>query len=201
MKAEPSDADLVLSARAGEAAAFRLLYERYAPKLYGLCVRATGDRDAGRDLLQEIFLRAHRSLGQLREPERVREWLFAIAMNAIRAHRGSEKRRGELLERYEVELFRADPNGSESRSLRRELHIHAVREVLAEVSDSKEGVLLRRYYADEREPTTRELALELGMPPSTVTVTLMRARARIAKRLLAALVALDTDPLREGGGG
>jgi RNA polymerase sigma factor (sigma-70 family) len=186
------DATLVARARSGDAAAFRAIYDRYAPRLYGLCVSATGDRATGGDLLQEVFLQVHRHLAQLERPERLREWLFAIAMNAVRAHAGGEKRRHEVLQSYRQEPLsvRVEPEEA-AQPLLRELRIQVVRETIAQVKDPRERVLLTRYYADEREPTTRELAAELGMPPGSVTVTLMRARARIARRLFAALAALD----------
>jgi len=186
----PSDEDLVCAARRGEAGAFRAIYDRYAPRLYGVCVGRTGDRQSGCDLLQEVFLQAFRGLAGLRDPSRLREWLFAIALNAVRSHGAGEQRRRRLLGAYQPERVRVEPD-EEAQPLLRELRIAAVREVLGAVEDERQRLLLERYYGDTREPTTRALAAELGMPPSTVTVTLMRARAAVARRLVVALAALE----------
>jgi RNA polymerase sigma-70 factor (ECF subfamily) len=53
-------------------------------RLYGFCVRLTGDPSDAEDLVQETLLRAMRAYGDLREPSRAKGWLFAIATNTWR---------------------------------------------------------------------------------------------------------------------
>lgn len=53
-------------------------------RLYGYCVRLTGDPHDAEDLAQETLLRAVRSRTELREPARLKAWLFAIATNCWR---------------------------------------------------------------------------------------------------------------------
>jgi RNA polymerase sigma factor (sigma-70 family) len=187
--ASPGDSELVLAARSGDARAFRTLYERHAPRIYGVLAAATRDRTVAGDLLQEVFLQAHKNLGQLREPGRLREWLFAITMNQVRAHAGGQERERALRQTYQPERIREEP-GEAERPLLRELRIEAVRQAIAAVKDPKERLLLERYYGAAEQPTTRALASELSLPASTVTVTLMRARARIARQLMGQLATL-----------
>lgn len=52
--------------------------------LYGYCVRLTGNPHDAEDLVQETFLRAVRGRAELREPARLKPWLFAIATNRWR---------------------------------------------------------------------------------------------------------------------
>ena len=188
-EARSRDADLVRAAQGGDRAAFREIYDRYAPSLYGLCVRKAGSEAGGRDLLQDVFVRAYRNLAQLRAPERLREWLFSITFNAARSQAAGEDRWQRTREAYEPERVRALP-ADDTEPLLRELRIEAVREAIAQTRDPKQRLILSRYYTDEREPTTRALAQELGLPPSTVTVTLMRARAAVTRQILAALANL-----------
>ncbi len=63
----------------GDQAAFGELYDRYAPLVRAVCYDATGDLTEAQDLAQEVFLRAYRRLGSLREPDRVAPWLVGIA--------------------------------------------------------------------------------------------------------------------------
>jgi RNA polymerase sigma-70 factor (ECF subfamily) len=48
------------------------------------------------DLLQEVFLRVHRELSQLKEPDKLISWVFQIARHAIIDHYRSSERRREL---------------------------------------------------------------------------------------------------------
>ncbi|MBI2297770.1 MAG: RNA polymerase sigma factor [Armatimonadetes bacterium] len=76
---EISDAELVLSARAGDASAFRVLCDRYRPELRALGRRWFGDGWLAEEAAQEALLQAWRSLDELRDPALFGPWLFRIA--------------------------------------------------------------------------------------------------------------------------
>ncbi len=63
---------------------FADLAREHLDRLYGFCVRLSADSTEAEDLLQETLLRAMRAYGDLREPERAKSWLFAIATNVWR---------------------------------------------------------------------------------------------------------------------
>jgi RNA polymerase sigma-70 factor (ECF subfamily) len=87
---EPSDADLVARARAGQRTAFETLVRRYQKPLYFLCLRYVHDHDAAADLTQRAFIRALEKMAELRDPGIFRGWLFRIganlALNHLRDH-------------------------------------------------------------------------------------------------------------------
>lgn len=56
----------------------------YLDRLYGFCLRLTGDPADAEDLVQESLLRAMRAYDGMRDPTRAKGWLFAIATNAWR---------------------------------------------------------------------------------------------------------------------
>jgi RNA polymerase sigma-70 factor, ECF subfamily len=60
---------------------FADLLEANFGRLYGYCVRLTGDPHDAEDLLQETLLRAVRGRSALRDHGRTKAWLFAIATN------------------------------------------------------------------------------------------------------------------------
>ena len=69
---------------------FTRLYEEQQRAVHAFLRGRTGDREAARDLLQEVFLRAWRRADSWRglRPERQRAWVFAVARNlVIDAHR------------------------------------------------------------------------------------------------------------------
>src|SRR5687767_11217442 len=73
------DDALVIRAARGDAAAFRRLYERDAPRLYRFLGELLRDSSAADEALQEAFVRAHARLATLREPSKWRSWLYGIA--------------------------------------------------------------------------------------------------------------------------
>ncbi len=75
----PGDADLVLAARSGDQAAFASIYDRYADRLHDFCHSVLRDRHEAADAMQDTFVLAAQRLGQLREPDKLRPWLYSIA--------------------------------------------------------------------------------------------------------------------------
>jgi len=90
-----SDEALMAAYVAGDAAAFRELFDRYAPQLYRLVRRRVGSDDDARDLVQQALLHMHRARNDFRADSRVRPWLFTIAMNLVREHYRKRGRRKE----------------------------------------------------------------------------------------------------------
>jgi RNA polymerase sigma factor (sigma-70 family) len=72
------DAALVQAARRGDDTAWAAIYDRYADKLHDHCHRILRDRDEAADALHDAFLAASRNLEQLRDPSRLRPWLYSI---------------------------------------------------------------------------------------------------------------------------
>lgn len=76
------DADLVLRAQGGDRGAFEQLVRGTARMLYARLYLDTGDRERTEDLVQETYLTAWRSIGQLHDvpdASSFRRWLFAVA--------------------------------------------------------------------------------------------------------------------------
>ena len=87
-----TDAELARAAAAGDRGAFAGIYDRYADRLHDFCVGMLRDRDGAADCVQDVFCTAATRLSQLREPDKLRPWLYAIARNeALRRLR--ERRR------------------------------------------------------------------------------------------------------------
>ena len=82
---EPSDQEvdraLVERAREGDAAAFEVLVKKYVPRLYGMVFNMTASHEDTDDLMQDIFLRVHRSLVRFRGDSGFYTWVYSIAVN------------------------------------------------------------------------------------------------------------------------
>src|ERR1700742_4272794 len=82
---EPSDT--IAAAAAGDMAAFERLYRQSSPRVYGLCLRLTGQREAAEDCTQETFVAAWRALAQFEQRSRFSTWLHRIAVRAVLTRR------------------------------------------------------------------------------------------------------------------
>lgn len=76
------ESKLIQLAKTGSVAAFEQLVEAYDQKLYNMAYRMLGNREDARDMTQEAFLRAYRSLDGFREESSFSTWIFRIAKNA-----------------------------------------------------------------------------------------------------------------------
>lgn len=77
-----SDVELVGQAQVGDELAFNELFHRYDSKIGIYLVRMVGED--GRDLAQETFIRAWRTLTTLQGEKKFEAWLYRIATNLAR---------------------------------------------------------------------------------------------------------------------
>jgi RNA polymerase sigma-70 factor (ECF subfamily) len=77
----------VAAAARGDLGAFETLYREFAPRIYGLCLRLTGQREAAEDCTQESFVAAWRSLGRFEKRSLFSTWLQRIAIRTVLARR------------------------------------------------------------------------------------------------------------------
>lgn len=89
-----TDAQLVTAYTAGDRGALADIYDRFAGGLYDTAAAMLRDRHEAADAMQDVFLIAAERMGQLREPERLKPWLYAILRNEV--YRRSKKR-GRML--------------------------------------------------------------------------------------------------------
>ena len=93
---ETGEADWIAAAQAGGQAAFERLYRAHVGRVYGLCLRMTGNPHTAEDLTQETFVNAWRSLTGYEGRSNFGTWLHRIAVNAVLAHGRSPQGRGEV---------------------------------------------------------------------------------------------------------
>jgi len=82
---EPSE--LIAAAAGGDLNAFERLYRQFSPRVYGLCLRLTGQREAAEDCTQESFVAAWRALAGFEQRSRFTTWLHRIAVHTVLARR------------------------------------------------------------------------------------------------------------------
>ena len=75
------DLALVERCRRGDLGAFEEVYRTHSRRLYGVAVRMLGNPADAEDMLQEIFLAAHRKLESFRGESALGTWLYRLAVN------------------------------------------------------------------------------------------------------------------------
>ena len=75
------DSEIVASIVAGDQAGLAEAYDRYAGALFGYCRSLLNEPADAADVVHDTFVIAAVSVHQLREPERLRPWLYAVARN------------------------------------------------------------------------------------------------------------------------
>ncbi len=92
---DPTDEELFAAYVAGDRAAFRQLFDRYAGPLTRLMrQQVRNPQDAG-ELVQQTFLQLHRARRDFRAGARLKPWLYTIALNLRRQYFRTKGRRPE----------------------------------------------------------------------------------------------------------
>jgi RNA polymerase sigma-70 factor (ECF subfamily) len=173
-----SDHDLIRRVLAGDTGAFDLLVERYQETIYRLTYRLTRNADDARDLAQEAFVQAFRSLGGFREEARFSTWLYRIAVNRCLNHRKAAARE------VPVELPERLPDGRED-SLAQLLaseRVRAVSRAIAELPPQQRATLTLRV---QEGLSHREIAETLGCAEGTAKANYFHAVQALRRKLQA----------------
>ncbi len=175
-----SDADLVARSLQGRQDAFEALFDRYARQVYSIAYRISGSPTDAEDLTQDIFLRAFRTLGTLRQPQAVAAWLYQMATNVcLDALRRRKVPQAELSESV-VALHPDDSRwrSPEAMALAGDDQ-RAVWEALGRLAPSQRAALsLRELYG----LNYGEIATTLGTSVGAVEVLIFRARRRFREQ-------------------
>jgi RNA polymerase sigma factor (sigma-70 family) len=73
------DADLVAAMARKDPSGLDAIYRRYAPRLFAYARTLVGDGDSAADIVHDTILLASERVAQLRDPQRLRPWLYSIA--------------------------------------------------------------------------------------------------------------------------
>lgn len=173
-----TDADLIRASRT-DAGAFRLLYDRYAERMYRFHLGRSRDPDAAHDLTAETFAQAWLARTTFRDQAdgSAGPWLFAIARHVLSAsvRRGRLERtacvRLGIRDRLEREPATADPDGT---------WLEGLDEALAELPESQLDAIRLRYVHDLPYD---ELADALDTTPQAARVRVHRGLSALRLRL------------------
>ena len=184
------DAELVRRFCAGDQQALAEIYDRYASRVYTMSAHMLADRSAAEDVCGDVFLIAVERLSQLRDPSRLKPWLFSIARRQVylKTRRGS---RSVLVE--EVSEM------SDSEALRTADASSTVVEASAEQAELAQLIAQASAGLEASDRLVLELVLQgidgadlaaaLGVSPSKAHLATFRMKDRVGQSLGALLIA------------
>jgi RNA polymerase sigma factor (sigma-70 family) len=177
------DREIVAAIVASDPAGLAAAYDRYAAALYTYCRSLLAEPADAADAIQDTFLIATAKLGGLREPDRLRPWLYAVARNECHRRLRARARTVDLDEAGEMTDDAAPDVGhaAERADLR-----NLVRAATAGLNPGEREVieLSLRHDLDGAD-----LAGALGVPVNQAHALASRARGQLERSLGALLVA------------
>jgi RNA polymerase sigma-70 factor (ECF subfamily) len=188
------EAQLVERLRAGDEAAFEALVRTYGGRLLAVARRYLPNEHDARDVLQEAFLAAFRSIGSFAGGSKLSTWLHRIVVNAALMKIRSRGRRREesiddLLPRFAEDGHHEDGVPAWETAgdvlVEREEERVTVRRAIERLPEAYRTVLLLR---DIEERDTEETATLLGVSAQAVKTRLHRARQALRTLLERELV-------------
>jgi len=171
--------EILLRTGEEDRAAFSELYSRTNAKLFGVCLRICGEREAAADVLHDVYLTIWKRAGAY-EPSRASPitWLATIARNrAIDWRRAQGTRRTAGLEDA-PEIADAAPLASET--LIAEEEAHSLHRCLDELDGNQRESIRTAFF---QGVTYAELAERVSVPLGTMKSWVRRGLARLRECL------------------
>jgi len=207
MTTTTTDAQLVSSYLAGDRSALAAIYDRYAPGLYDTARAMLSNSHDASDMVQDVFCLAAERLGQLRDHDRLKPWLYAVLRNEV--YKRTKRRRRATPTDFQAEgtpdvPAAYDPRGA-GESVAYEELAELVRAAAAGL-DERDRLVLE--LSIRQGLGGRDLADALGVTADQSYSLVHRMRDRVEKSLGALTVAKagrrdcpDLDRVLEGWDG
>lgn len=180
-----TDVELMLRVKAGDAASFAVLLERYRAPLIHYLNRMVQDPASAEELAQEVFLRVYKARGRYLPDARFTTWLFKIATNlALNAVRDRRIERGLEAPIEEMDSGSREAVANQRRNVEQEMiereRVRRIREaVWALPEKQRAAVILHKYH----DMDYIQISKILGCSTSALRSLLFRAYESLRERL------------------
>lgn len=166
-----SDSDIVAMIVAGDPAGLAAAYDKYASDLYGYCRSLLRDQNDAADAVQDTYVIAASKLDRLREPERLRSWLFAVARNECLHRLKSRRTAAPLADAPEPADDSVDVGGEAERAET----VALVRAAVGGLNDGERDVINQLWHGLD----VPEVAAVLGVSRNHAHALFSRAREQL----------------------
>lgn len=77
----PGYKELVLKMQRGEESAYQLVVDQYGKRVYNFAMRYANDDHFACEVVQQTFIQVFEKIDQLKDPSKLKSWLYRIASN------------------------------------------------------------------------------------------------------------------------
>jgi len=174
-----TDEALMKQVKSGDHAAFNLLYERYAGKLYRYLYRMLGYNESrAEDMLQELFLKVIQHRQKFDETKKVSTWLYAIATNLCRNEYRNTAARQRLMQQFEPWENKAADTVDEK--IHKKYIAAVITEMIQGLNEQEITIVTLRF---QQSLSLREIANVMELPEGTVKSKLFYLLKKLALQL------------------
>jgi len=172
------EADLLRKARSGDRRAFDRLVERHMPQVWATVWRVLRHREDTEDVVQEVFVSAHRALPGFRGESKLSTWLHQIAVSRALNHVAKSEEKMRRASQTFDPLVADGPVaiGTPLRSLEAKELMKRLADCLAKLPGAWRAVIALR---DAEDNSYEQIAATLQVELGTVRSRLARARASL----------------------
>ena len=177
---ERNDEEVAIQVQKGDIESFRILVERYEQKMTRYAKRFFFDGDEGKDLVQEVFIKAYVNIQSFDAARRFSPWIYRIAHNEFINNIKKRQKERENVSIFDFDVFFPHLVAKESADDGfNNAEIKSMLENSLNKLNSKYKEPLVLYYFEDMD--YREIADILHIPISTVGVRLQRGRTMLKK--------------------
>ena len=187
LASQEADLELLTAVKAGDTDAYRGLVEKYQGRIYAVVFGMVRNQEVARDIAQDTFVKAYRSLDSFRLESSFYTWLYRIAMNlAIDLTR---KGRRQATSSFDEAVAQRDGEGiddphhqdSPAMNFERKQLYAVIMDSLDKLPDDQKQILLLR---ELEGMSYKDISDLLDIPEGTVMSRLFYARKKMQKLLI-----------------
>jgi RNA polymerase sigma-70 factor (ECF subfamily) len=184
-----NDNELISRAQSGDEQAFAELVRVYYPFVHAIVIRIVNNPLDAEEVVQDTFVNVYHGLAQYEEIEKFKNWLAKIARNCARNRLRKQQIDTVPIDEVNAPIFGTQdlPDEQLIRSEQRELIRRAM-----ETLSPKDREIARSYYLDGA--SYDELIQTHGLSYKAISVRLVRAKQKLAKRLGHLLTGIFVTP-------
>lgn len=166
-----NDEELVEQCRRGISSAQRVLYDRYSPMMFGVCLRYASSRDEAQDILQDAFVKVFTKLHTLSKVAALEDWIYHIVVfTAI-----------SFLRHKRIRFDKLDDSDFQDPTIKYEPF--AASDLLAVIRQLPDNYRLVFNLREVEGYSFEEIAQQLNIEPASARSVLFRAKKMLQEKL------------------
>jgi len=155
MLPKKEDSTIIERVKQQDKAALELLYDKYAPALYGVILRMCGNRELAEDLLQESFVKIWQHIGTYDATKgKFYTWAYRIAKNLTL---NSLRKKNQLIQTEDLSVYTEKEEAPQ-------LNTAALSGAISKLEPHHQEAITLVYF---KGYTHREANLQMGVPLGT----------------------------------